>query len=62
MKKIFENKKINLFTIVTIVVIYLILILKGGIGLVYQYKIVYASGGDSSWVPDVMPFAYRTIN
>lgn len=62
MKKIFENKKINLFTIVTIVVLFLVMILKGGIGLVYQYKEVYADGGGTSWVPDVMPFAYWTIN
>lgn len=38
------------------------MILKGGIGIVYQYKEVYADGGGTSWVPDVMPFAYRTIN
>lgn len=59
MKKFFSKSN----TIITIVcLLFFCLILKGGIGIVYQYKIVYASGGDSSWVPDVMPFAYRTIN
>lgn len=62
MKKILENKKISLFTIVIIVVLFLVMILKGRTGIVYQYKEVYAGGGGTSWVPAVMPFAYRTIN
>ena len=59
MKKFFSKSN----TIIIIVcLLFLLLILKGGIGIVYQYKIVYASGGGTSWVPDVMPFAYQTIN
>ena len=59
MKKFFSKSN----TIIIIVcLLFFCLILKGGIGLVYQYKEVYADGGGTSWVPDVMPFAYRTIN
>lgn len=59
MKKFF-NKSNTIIIIVCL--LFLVLILKGGIGIVYQYKSVFGGSGNFIWGPTVMPFAYRNIN
>ena len=62
MKKIFESKRINYLCLIIISIMYLIIILKGGTGIIFEYKVEYPGGSSSPLIATVMPYANRIIN
>lgn len=60
MKKLIKNKKIYYIFITIIVILYIFMILKGGVGIVFQYETRFVDthkGGILNLAPDVMPSA-----
>lgn len=59
MKKVIKDKKTYYIFITIIVILYIFIILKGGVGIVFQYetRFVIHKGGILNLAPDVMPSA-----
>lgn len=56
MKELFKNNKKYRILIIVIALVYIIMIFKSGIGIIYRYEID-APGSTDGWTPTVLPHA-----
>lgn len=56
MKELFKNNKKYSILIIVIALVYIVMIFKSGIGIIYRYEID-APGSSGGWTPAVLPHA-----
>lgn len=56
MKELFKNNKKYSILIIVIALVYIVMIFKSGIGIIYRYEID-VPGSSNGWTPDVLPHA-----